>query len=182
VAVVTGAGTIGIMVALAALAGGCAKVVVSDISAPKLEIAGRHDGIVPVNVRERSLAEAVRAETGDWGADIVFEANGAAEVFDDILSPVRPGDTIVLVGLPPGRVPFDVNGVMAASCRTTDQVRALAGCDRLIVSAALLDILAAEDAALDRRLDPDAAQQHDRVRVDEVASRGSRTTRWPPGN
>jgi D-xylulose reductase len=117
VAVVTGAGTIGIMVALAALAGGCSKVFVSDISAHKLEIAGRYHGIVPVNASERSLAEVVRAATGDWGADIVFEASGAADVFDDILAPARPGGTIVLVGLPPRRVPFDVNGAIAREVR-----------------------------------------------------------------
>jgi D-xylulose reductase len=39
VAVVTGCGTIGIMVALAALAGGCSKVIISDVSAEKLAIA-----------------------------------------------------------------------------------------------------------------------------------------------
>ena len=40
VAVVLGAGPIGIMVALAALAGGCSKVLMSDVHQPKLDIAG----------------------------------------------------------------------------------------------------------------------------------------------
>ena len=38
VAVVAGAGTIGLMVAFAALAGGCAKVILADISAAKLKV------------------------------------------------------------------------------------------------------------------------------------------------
>src|SRR5471032_3576007 len=50
VASVIGAGPIGIMVALAALAGGCSKVLLSDVHQPKLEIAGRYPGIIPVNI------------------------------------------------------------------------------------------------------------------------------------
>lgn len=55
VAIVTGAGTIGIMVALAALAGDCSKVPISDISAEKLAIAAQYDGIIPVNVTDHNL-------------------------------------------------------------------------------------------------------------------------------
>lgn len=117
VAVVTGAGTIGIMVALAALAGGCSRVFVSDISAEKLAIAGGYDGIVPVNVRDSDLTDVVNAGTGGWGADILFEASGAPRVFDDICKVVRPGGALVLVGLPPDRVQFDVNGAIAREIR-----------------------------------------------------------------
>lgn len=42
--------------------------------------------------------------------------------------------------------------VMGASFRTTGQVEALAGCDRLTISPKLLDALASEDAHLERRL------------------------------
>jgi D-xylulose reductase len=117
VAVVTGAGTIGIMVALAALAGGCSKVIISDISAEKLAIAGGYAGVVPVNVRDGSLVDAVADATGGWGADVVFEASGSPRVYDDILRAARPGGAIVLVGLPPGTVPFNVNNAIAREVR-----------------------------------------------------------------
>lgn len=117
IAVVTGAGTIGMMVALAALAGGCSRVFVSDISDEKLEIAGGYDGIIPVNVRHENLAGKVGELTDGWGADVVFEASGAPEVFDDIVKSVRPGGALVLVGLPPDRVAFDVNGAIAREIR-----------------------------------------------------------------
>ncbi|WP_428929583.1 transaldolase family protein [Marinibacterium sp. SX1] len=42
--------------------------------------------------------------------------------------------------------------VMAASFRTTDQVRALAGCDRLTIAPKLLDQLAKDHTPLDRQL------------------------------
>jgi D-xylulose reductase len=67
-AAVIGCGPIGIMVALAALAGGCSKVYVADLSAPKLEIAARYPGIVPVDITKRSLDEVVagRPAAGAW--------------------------------------------------------------------------------------------------------------------
>jgi D-xylulose reductase len=117
VAVVTGCGTIGIMVALAALAGGCSKVIVSDVSAEKLGVAAGYNGIIPVNVGEQVLNDAVMKETDGWGADVVFEASGSPRVFDDILRIVRPGGAIVLVGLPPGTVPFNVNNAIAREVR-----------------------------------------------------------------
>jgi D-xylulose reductase len=117
VAVVTGCGTIGIMVALAALAGGCSKVIISDVSAEKLAIAAGYAGFVPVNVRDGDLFEKVMTETSGWGADIVFEASGSPRVYDDILRVVRPGGAVVLVGLPPDRVPFNVNNAIAKEIR-----------------------------------------------------------------
>jgi transaldolase len=47
--------------------------------------------------------------------------------------------------------------VMGASFRTAAQVEALAGCDRLTISPAILDQLDGEDGDLPRRLDPGAA-------------------------
>jgi len=117
VAVVTGAGTIGIMVALAALAGGCSRVIISDPSGEKLAIAGGYAGIIPVNVSTHSLPDAVAAHTGGWGADLVFEASGAPRVYDDILRLPRPGGAVVLIGLPPGKVPFDVSAAIAREIR-----------------------------------------------------------------
>src|SRR5262249_21722831 len=44
--------------------------------------------------------------------------------------------------------------VMGASFRNTGEIEALAGCDRLTISPALLDQLAADHGDLPRRLDP----------------------------
>ncbi|MBS7699888.1 MULTISPECIES: NAD(P)-dependent alcohol dehydrogenase [unclassified Chelatococcus] len=107
-AVVIGAGPIGIMVAIAALAGGCARAVVADIAQPKLEIAAIYEGVIPVNVREENLMAEVAQLTGGWGADIVFECSGSAVVWSDIVDLSRPCGTIVAVGLPIDPVPFDV--------------------------------------------------------------------------
>ncbi|WP_226779147.1 NAD(P)-dependent alcohol dehydrogenase [Oceaniglobus trochenteri] len=117
VAVVTGAGPIGVMVALAALAGGCARVIISDISAEKLAIAEGYDGITGVNVAQHALVDTVMAKTAGWGADIVFECSGNPRVYGDAIRAARPGGCVVLVGLPPEPVPFDVSAACARELR-----------------------------------------------------------------
>ncbi|TPI07984.1 NAD(P)-dependent alcohol dehydrogenase [Mesorhizobium sp. B4-1-3] len=117
VAVVVGCGPIGIMIALAALAGGCAKVLISDFSAPKLEIAAQYPGIVPVNIGEQSLVDAVRAATDNWGADIVFEASGSPKAFANLFDVVRPGGAVVLVGLPVETVELNVPAAISKEVR-----------------------------------------------------------------
>ncbi len=113
VAVVIGCGPIGIMVALAALAGGCSRVYISDFSAEKLGIAGGYQGIIPVNIGERSLKDVVHADTEGWGADVVFEASGSPKAYNGLFDLVRPGGTLVMVGLPVEPVTFDVSGAIA---------------------------------------------------------------------
>ncbi|MCX5495954.1 NAD(P)-dependent alcohol dehydrogenase [Kaistia dalseonensis] len=113
-ALVIGAGPIGIMVALAALAGGCSRVYVSDLVNEKLAIAGQYDGIVPVNIRETDLKARIAADTDDWGVDIVFEASGSPRAYDGIFNFVRPGGTIVFVGLPVEPIALDI---VAASAK-----------------------------------------------------------------
>jgi transaldolase len=62
--------------------------------------------------------------------------------------------------------------VMGASFRNAGEIEALAGCDRLTISPALLDELAADQGALPRRLSPDAVKDAPaRMRLDEKSFR-----------
>ncbi|NPD67603.1 NAD(P)-dependent alcohol dehydrogenase [Lichenicola cladoniae] len=116
--VVTGCGTIGLMVALAALGSGAGRVVISDVVDPKLEIAARYPGLIPVNVSREPLRGVVDRLCGpDWGADVVLEASGSPRVYDDVLACVRPGGTVVLVGMPPDKVAFDIVSAQAKEIR-----------------------------------------------------------------
>ena len=117
VAAVIGCGPIGIMVALAALAGGCSRVYVSDFSAGKLAIAGKYPGIIPVDVRQHSLNDVIQSQTDGWGADVVFEASGSPKAYEGIFDIVRPGGALVLVGLPVEPVNFDVPSAIAKEVR-----------------------------------------------------------------
>ncbi len=117
VAAVIGSGPIGIMIALAALAGGCSQVFISDLSRDKLAIAGRYPGITPVDANVEPLAAAVGRETKGWGADVVFEASGSPKAFTGIFDIVRPGGTLVLVGLPVEPVTLSVPQAVAKEVR-----------------------------------------------------------------
>jgi D-xylulose reductase len=116
-AVVLGAGPIGTMVAIAALAGGCARVIVADLAQPKLDIATQYQGVIPVNIRNESLVDRLNALTDGWGADVVFECSGSPRAWETIMALPRPGGVIVAVGLPVNPVPIDV------SAATTKEVR-----------------------------------------------------------
>lgn len=116
-AVVTGCGTIGIMVALAALAGGCSRVLISDLSDTKLNLAETYDGITGINLRQTDIVSAIDEASNGWGADIVFECSGAPAAIRDLFKIVRPGGTVVLVGLPSEPVPVDIAAACARECR-----------------------------------------------------------------
>ena len=99
VAVVTGAGTIGVMIALAALAAGCSRVFITDVHQPKLDIAGRYPGVMPINIRAADPLSVVREATGGWGADIVFEASGSPAAIASLADLACPGGVLVIVGV-----------------------------------------------------------------------------------
>ncbi len=135
-AVVIGAGPIGTMVALAALAGGCSRVIISDLQQTKLDIAGRYPGIMSVNIRKEDLAEAVSRETDGWGADVVFEASGSPKAFENLFALPRPGGCVVLVGMPVEPVSFDVVAAAAKETRIETVFRYANVFDRAIAMIA----------------------------------------------
>ena len=107
-AVVIGAGPIGMVTALAALAGGCSRVVITDVQQPKLDLAATLGPIVPVNVREEKVVEVIAGMTDGWGADVVFECSGNAAAAAGIFDLLCPGGCGVFVGIPLEPVPYDV--------------------------------------------------------------------------
>ncbi len=61
--------------------------------------------------------------------------------------------------------------VMGASFRSTGQIDALAGCDRLTISPALLQQLGESDDALERKLSPETFSSVEKINMDERAFR-----------
>ncbi len=117
IGVVTGAGPIGMMTALAALASGCARVYVTDVAQPKLDIVGRYEGVETINIQTTSAADALMDATNGWGADVVFECSGAAPAILGLPALVRPGGAAVLVGMPVDPVPVDIVAFQAKEIR-----------------------------------------------------------------
>jgi D-xylulose reductase len=107
IALVLGAGTIGLVTAMAAKAGGCSKVIITDIVQEKLDLAASF-GMIPVNVSKETLKDVIMNITGGWGADIIFEASGSEAAIAGIFEPICPGGRIVLIGSPGKPVPIDI--------------------------------------------------------------------------
>jgi len=117
VAVVMGAGPIGLVTVLAALAAGCAHVVVSDVDDSKLAIAAGLGAVSTVNVRSGSLADAVAAATTGWGADVVYECSGDARAAASVFAPLCPGGVVVFVGMPLAPIAYDVPAAQIKEAR-----------------------------------------------------------------
>jgi D-xylulose reductase len=158
-AVVMGAGTIGLVTALAALAGGCSQVVITDVVQPKLDLAARISpqpgSIIPVNIATQSLAEIVSQLSGGWGADIVFEASGAAGAISSVFDTLCPGGRVVLIGMPGATVAYDVVAAQIKEARVEHIFRyahvypralALMGSGKLDVKPLITDCFSFRDS------------------------------------
>ena len=179
VAVVTGAGPIGLVTALAALAGGCSRVFITDVQAPKLALAGRYPGVTPVNIREENLAAVVHQATGGWGAEILFEASGSPRVYEaGFFDALCPGGCAVLVGMPVEPVRFDVVAAAAKEARVETVFRyahvfpralALLGAGKIDVKPLITDRFGFADsvAAFDYAVHPDPASVKVQIELPE---------------
>jgi 2-desacetyl-2-hydroxyethyl bacteriochlorophyllide A dehydrogenase len=96
---VSGAGTIGNLVAQFAKARGAGKVLITDVSDYRLDIA-RQCGIGEVlNVNRTSFEEGIAACFGSEGFQTGFEAAGAKASLDVLLQYVEKGGTVVILGV-----------------------------------------------------------------------------------
>lgn len=140
-AVVMGAGPIGLVTALSALAGGCARVFVSDIAQPKLDIAtSLSPAITPINVAHEDLAACIRAATDGWGAEVVFEATGSPRAAAGVFEPLAPGGCVVMIGGQPDPIAYDAGAAMVREARVENIFRyahAFPRCVNMIASGAI---------------------------------------------
>jgi len=135
-AVVVGAGTIGIVTALAAMAGGCGKVIVADVVQEKLDLATSL-GMIAVNAIRDDLNVIVAEVTEGWGADVIFEASGSEAAVSRVFEPLCPGGRVVFIGMPPHPVPVDIVSAQVKEARIETIFRyahAYPGAIRLIES------------------------------------------------
>jgi D-xylulose reductase len=118
IAVVLGAGPIGLVTALSALAAGCARVYVTDLADKKLEIAqSLSSSVVAVNAATGDLTALVKADTNGWGADIVFEATGSPRAAANVFESLCPGGCVVMIGGQSEPVQYDAGAAMVREAR-----------------------------------------------------------------
>lgn len=96
--VVIGAGPIGLMFMNLLVLKGC-QVIAVDLSDYRLDIAKEKFGVYQtVNAKEDSHIQEVKNICGGSGADIVVEATGFPNVWENAVNMVRPGGTVLAFG------------------------------------------------------------------------------------
>lgn len=95
---VIGAGPIGLMFMNLLVLKGC-QVIAVDLSDYRLNIAKEKFGVYEtVNAKEDSHIQEVRDLCGGLGADVVVEATGFPNVWENAINMVRPGGTVLAFG------------------------------------------------------------------------------------
>lgn len=123
IAVVVGAGPIGMLASLAALASGCAKVFVVDTVQAKLDVAeslapaGKITGIIS----DENAAKKVVEATGG-GAEVIIECSGNAYAAANSVNFACPAGTVVFVGCP-GATNIDIGAMQVKELRTESVFR-----------------------------------------------------------
>jgi len=109
---ITGCGPIGFTAMEAARAAGATDVLMADVVERKLSVARERGADAALDVTQVDLAAAVGEHT-DGGVDVVVEASGARPSIRATTDAVRPGGTVVLVGLAEdGEVPLNTHDVI----------------------------------------------------------------------
>ncbi len=98
---IIGAGAIGLMHMLLAKHSGAGKVIMTDLNWNRLKFAEKLGADVVVNSSEEDVPSRVLEETGGIGADLVIEAVGLPETWEQSQRLVRKGGRILLFGGPP---------------------------------------------------------------------------------
>lgn len=97
--VVSGAGTIGNLVAQFVLARGARKVLITDVSDYRLETARRCGIAGTLNVAKTPLKEGVKEVFGDEGFQVGFEVAGVESSIRSLMECAEKGSTIVVVAV-----------------------------------------------------------------------------------
>jgi threonine dehydrogenase-like Zn-dependent dehydrogenase len=140
---VIGVGGIGAFIVAAAVARGASPLIAIDVDDARLETARSLGAHVSLNVRERSLADAILENSGGEGAHVVIEASGTPGAPAAALAAARRGGRVLIVGLQAAPRELDL---FSFTVREVDLVTTLAHvCDVDLPDA--LALLEASDVA-----------------------------------
>lgn len=103
---VIGAGTIGVMAAIAAKAKG-AEVYITDVVESKLKYAHEKFELDGYFLNDEDFEENVKSITNNNGFDVTIEAVGLASTFQSCIDSVAFGGNVVLIGVSKQKLDFD---------------------------------------------------------------------------
>lgn len=107
-AMVIGAGVIGNLTAQVLKMAGVRTLVVTDVVDARLELIKKQGADVVLNPIKTDPAEWVRENMGPEKMDLIFDCVGNEATLDQAINTARKGTEIILVGVPPVRVPVNM--------------------------------------------------------------------------
>jgi len=114
---ILGAGTIGNLVAQVAKAKGAAKVMITDISKFRLNLAKECGIDITLDVSKYDLKEEIVKEFGVKKADLILECVGSQVTINDAINNARKGSDIIVVGVYPEEVRVNIGFVQDRELR-----------------------------------------------------------------
>ncbi|MEU6444374.1 S-(hydroxymethyl)mycothiol dehydrogenase [Streptomyces sp. NPDC047046] len=105
---VIGCGGVGDAAVMGARLAGASKIIAVDVEDRKLETARKLGATHTVNSRTTDPVEAIRELTGGFGADVVIEAVGRPETYEQAFYARDLAGTVVLVGVPTPEMRIDL--------------------------------------------------------------------------
>lgn len=96
---ITGAGPIGLMAAAIAKFAGAKKVVITDINDYRLKLAEKTGVSMALNVREKTLENAMKELCIAEGFDIGYEMSGNSSALHDMVDAMSNGGKIAMLGI-----------------------------------------------------------------------------------
>jgi len=97
---VFGCGPIGLLVLQVARAAGATRLIATDKLPHRLEVARRMGATDVIQASGGTEIGGVLTATNNRGADVVFEAAGENDAVETAIETVKPGGTVVLIGIP----------------------------------------------------------------------------------
>ena len=106
---ITGAGPIGIIACGICKYAGARRVVITDMNEYRLDLARKMGADAAVNVAKEDLQEVMKQQGLVEGFDVGLEMSGSGAAFKQLLSVMRNGGKVSLLGLGNGPISLDMN-------------------------------------------------------------------------
>jgi threonine 3-dehydrogenase len=105
---ITGVGTIGLMAVTIAHAAGAGKILVTDVSPRRLELAKKLGADETFDSKDDAWPTKARQLTHDQGPEVLLEMSGHPKAIRQGFTALRNGGTAALLGIPAEPVPLDL--------------------------------------------------------------------------
>lgn len=109
---ITGAGPIGVIAVGVCKYAGARRVVITDVNEYRLNLARKMGADAAVNIAEEDIHEIMKKQGLTEGFDVGLEMSGNDKAFAQMISVMRNGGKISLLGLGDGPISVDMNNII----------------------------------------------------------------------